>query len=315
MEIIAGTLDFESKEQSVVTIGKFDGVHKGHLHILDKLWDYRHEGYKSIVITFDCSPQSALSNDTGEVLTTMEEKRLIMDAAGVDLLIEFPFNEQTAAIAAEDFISEILIGKLNMKRAVVGEDCTFGHKARGNAELLTEMGDKYGYKTDVIKKLTYNGEVISSTYLRQLVSKGEVETVREMSRQPYFVYGNCKKAGGLGQRFGFPYCIFEVANEKVMPPEGFYYTKIYSDDVFYPSFSYVKPKERIIEAILFDASREIGYDVISVGFFKCVQESINLKLKALDEDKQKEVIKAEIVSAINWHRENVYIPEDVCLRQ
>jgi len=315
MEIIAGTLDFKSKEKSVVTIGKFDGIHKGHLFILDKMWEYRKEGYKSIVITFDCSPQSALFKESNEVLTTTEEKRLVMDAAGVDLLIELPFDEQTAAITAEDFVKKILIEKLNMKKAVVGYDCTFGHKALGNAELLSLMGKELDYETDVIEKLTYNGKIISSTYIRQLVAEGDVETVKTISRQPYFVYGNCSRAGGLRQKFGFPYCIFDVASEKVMPPSGFYYTKIYYEDIFYPSLSYVDLDKRKIEAYLFDASREIGYDVISVGFFKYARGPITEDLLSLDTKKKKELIKEEIVSALNWHRENVYIPEDVCLRQ
>lgn len=315
MEIIAGTLDFKSNQNSVVTIGKFDGVHRGHLCILDKLWEYRKSGYKSIVITFDCSPQSRLGKEGCEVLTTTEEKRLIMDAAGVDMLIEFPFNEQTAAITAEDFVEKILIGRLNMKKAVVGEDCTFGHKAHGNAALLQKLGEKFGYKTDVIKKLTYNDEVISSTLIRQLVAKGEVEAVREMSRQPYFVYGNCRKAGGLQQKFGFPYCIFEVPDGKVIPPEGYYYTKVYCEDVFYASLSYVNVKARRIEVYLFEASREIGYDIISVGFFKFARGPVSEDILSLDEGTKDELIKAEIISALNWHRENVYIPEDVCLRQ
>lgn len=315
MEIITGTLDFKIDKKSVVTIGKFDGIHRGHLLILDTMWNYKQKGFKSVVITFDTSPQVALGMRNREQLTTTQEKRLVMDAAGVDVLIEFPFNEETAKISAEDFIKDILVDKLNVGRIVVGDDCTFGYKALGTPELLTELGDKYGYETDVIEKLKYNGQVISATYLRELVAKGEVEAVKEMSRQPYFVYGSSYKTGGLGHKFGFPYCVFEIAEDKVMPLSGLYYTKIYYDDVFYPSLSFVDADKRIVESYLFDASREIGYDNISVGFFKYVREPLVEDGSELEHQKVREQFKTEIVAAKNWHRENIYIPEDVCLRQ
>lgn len=314
MEIISGTLDFNFEKRTAAAIGKFDGVHRGHLLILDKLWEYRKNGLQTVVITFDFSQQSLNSGKKREVLTTTIEKRLIMDASGVDVLIELPF-EKIASISAEEFVEDILVSKLNISKAVVGEDCTFGYKALGNAELLTELGGKYDYETDVIEKLRYEDQEISSTYLRELVEKGEVEKVKVMSRQPYFVYGNFYKTGGLGQKFGYPYCVYDVPKEKVMLPSGLYYTKIMYNDVFYPSLSYVNNKEKKIESYLFEASREIGYDDISVGFFKYVREPFDEDGSEDDHQKMREYFKKEIVAAINWHRENDYVPEDVWLRQ
>jgi len=315
MEIIKGTLNFKNDKKSIVTIGKFDGIHRGHLLILDKLWEYHNRGYKTIVITFDFAPMAVITGNKTEVLTTMEEKRLVMDAAGVDILIELPFNETTAAISAEDFIKEILVDKLSMSRIVVGEDCTFGHKALGNVELLEKFSSVYNYKTDVIKKLTYNGRVISSSYIRELVSAGNIEDAKAMSRQPYFVLGNPQKLGGLGQKFGYPYCVFDVSEDKVIPPSGLYYTKVMLEDVFYPALSYVSEDNRTIETYLFEATRKMGYDNISVGFFKFVRKPILEDGTLDDHQRMREMFKPEIVGAINWHRENTYIPEDVCLRQ
>ena len=137
--------------------------------------------------------------------------------------------------------------------------------------------------------------------------------VREMSRQPYFVYGNVGDEGGLSQKFGLPYCIMRIPEGKVIPPGGLYYSKAMKDDVFYPALSFVSPGRRLIGTYLFEADRNLGYDNISVGLFDFIREPLpSVDPFHLNEKELRDRFKSEIVAALKWHKENLYIPEDVC---
>ena len=168
MRIISGTTDFFIPEKTVVSIGKFDGVHKGHLYIIKRMKEYISRGYKLCVLTFDIPPSSmGFGNDKG-VLMTNEEKRRVFEELDVDYYIEFPFYEKTASISAQQFIEEFIVDRLNAAAVVVGEDCTFGQGAAGNAQMLRDYGPLYDYEVEIISKIKDGKHVISSTYLRSL---------------------------------------------------------------------------------------------------------------------------------------------------
>lgn len=313
MQVIRNTLDFKFDRKTALSIGKFDGVHRGHMLIIDKLWEYHEKGYHTAVVTFDVSPLRALTGDVQPLLTTQEEKELVLEAAGVDTLVVLPFTPEVSSIEAETFVRDILIDKMNMKAIAVGEDCTFGHKALGRVDLLEKMSKDCGFELNVFPKKTYEGHVISSSYIRTLVSEGRVGEVRRMSRQPYFIYGNVAENGGLSQKFGLPYCLMNVPVDKVIPAAGLYYSKVMKYDVFYPSLSFVSANRRLVGTYLFEADRILGYDDISVGLFEFVREP----LPAVDpfhltEKELRDQFKNEIIGAMKWHKENIYIPEDVC---
>ena len=133
MKIISGTTDFNIPEETVVSIGKFDGIHKGHMHIIKRMKDYIRRGYKLCILTFDIPPSSlGFGTDKG-VLLTNSEKRELFGELEVDYYIEFPFYEKTASIAARDFIEEFIVDRMHAKAVVVGEDCTFGQGAAGKS--------------------------------------------------------------------------------------------------------------------------------------------------------------------------------------
>lgn len=313
MRIIKGTLDFQFDKETALSIGKFDGIHLGHKLILDKLWDYHeNSNYHTAIITFDVAPLNALKGEKTQLLTTLQEKELVMEASGIDTIVVLPFTPEVSRITAEDFIKDILVKKMNMKAIVMGEDCTFGYEARGNVNMLEEKAAEYGYTTTVFPRKTYNGKIISSTYIREILKEGKVGEVRAMSRQPYFIYGNVVE-GGLRQKFGYPLCVMRVPEDKVVPASGLYYSKIMKDDVFYPSLSFVSQENRYIESYLFSADKNLGYDDISVGLFEYVRESLTPPDAVhLTEPKFRDQFKTEIVEAFKWHRENIYTPEDVC---
>ena len=305
MEIIREKIDFQLDNKTAVAIGKFDGVHNGHALILNKLKEYRDKGLKTAVLTFDFPPSMTLTNAPAQVLTTNIEKRLIFREMGVDIMVEFPFYEKTAMISAEDFIEDILVGQMKMAAVVVGEDCAFGHKAAGNADLLKKMGDKFGYETVVIPKLKDGDEVISSTYLRELIIEGKVAKVASLSPNPYFVYGDFKTTGGIGQKFGLPFCVMDIPEDKLLPRDGVYMTKVLYEDCYYPSISFVLERKRCIETYMYEGTRDIGRESVAIGFFEFLRDSFeNDDTAFISQEKRIEQFRLELEKGRGWHREH-----------
>ena len=190
MKIISGTTDYYITEDTVMTIGKFDGYHKGHACITGEMKKYaKTRGLKTAVLTFSTPPAAVAYRKDMKLLTTTAEKEMIFESLGIDYLVEFPFNEITAAISADEFIEEFIVKRMNAKAVVVGEDCRFGHRASGNVDVLNEYGKRLGFDTCVIKKLVdeISGKVISSTLLRELMNAGRLDEVNRLCDHPYYI--------------------------------------------------------------------------------------------------------------------------------
>ena len=306
MQVINGTIDFQLKDKTAVAIGKFDGVHKGHELILNTLMSYKERGYKTCVMTFDFPPNLFFVDAPNRTLMTAQEKRYVMAEMGVDILIEYPFRENTASISAENFIEDVLLDQLKMGVVVAGTDCSFGHGAKGNAKMLKEFAKKHDFECIIIDKIKdEKGQVISSTLLRDIVIKGDVSDYMSKSRWPYFAHGNFKKSGGMGQKFGLPFCVLAVDENKLLPAEGIYYTKVLHDDVYYPAISFVSGKKQRIETYMFDSNRNIGKDNVSVGFYQFVRKAFEGDESAyISQEKRIEQFKGELINAQIWHREH-----------
>ncbi len=185
MERIKDTLDFHIADPTVVAIGKFDGVHKGHGEIIKHMLSYKARGYKCAILTFDIPPVVVTKHEESHVLTDNDVKAAVFDKLGIDIMVEFPFYEKTAAIGPGEFVEDVLIGKMHMKAIVAGDDCRFGYRGAGNADLLVCMGRECGFETEIIPKLTTEyGEVISSTYLRELVKEGRIDEAASLCMDP-----------------------------------------------------------------------------------------------------------------------------------
>ena len=184
MVIIRSTEEFKG-EASAVAIGKFDGVHTGHRKLLKALTAYAHEkGMPSAAFTFDPLPSQAFGGTDKEALIGTSERHRIFEALGVDILIEFPFNSETAAIEPEDFIRDVIVSGLRAKAVFCGDDISYGAGGRGDLALLFELSGKYGFEVCVIDKLTSNGIPVSSTRIRSALEEGRLDEAREMLGPP-----------------------------------------------------------------------------------------------------------------------------------
>lgn len=218
------TEDF-SLQNTCVTIGKFDGVHLGHRLLLEKIYNKKQEtGGKSVVFTFDFHPGMFFGGNE-KLIYTDQEKEAILKACGVDVLIAYPFTEKTSAMEAEDFIREILVGRLGASFIAVGEDNRFGHKRRGDAGMLLRYSEDFGYGLCACRKVQYGGEAVSSTRIRRTILLGDMEAAGGMLGACFHVVGGVGHGKSLGKTLGFPTLNLVPPAKKLLPPNGVYMTR------------------------------------------------------------------------------------------
>ena len=172
MKYIKNTLDFHVEEPTVISLGKFDGIHRGHELLMEKLAQKKEEGLKAAIFTFDIPPKKNVEHIEARVLTTNEEKMHIFEGIGIDYLIECPFTREVMCMEPEDFI-RMLVEKLNVKCIVAGEDFHFGHNRRGDYQMLKRYAPVYGYEALILSKMK---EIIQK-HIRQRDLLGLVDQI------------------------------------------------------------------------------------------------------------------------------------------
>jgi riboflavin kinase/FMN adenylyltransferase len=227
MKVVFGPEHCSPPERgTAVTIGAYDGVHLGHRHLIAELRrraDQR--GLATALVTFDRHPATVVRPESAPLLLTdLDQKLELLEDAGVDLTVVVPFDQARAHEAAEDFVLEVLVQALGARLVVVGEDFHFGHRRRGNVDLLTELGAEYGY--DVVGlglEHAASGETVSSTQIRTLLAAGDVEGAAELLGRHHQVRGTVVHGDGRGgPELGFPTANLEVPAEMAVPGEGIY---------------------------------------------------------------------------------------------
>lgn len=276
MQIIKGTTEFELEGEYAVTIGKFDGVHRGHRELLDRITGKhdselckqthnKYKGIKSAVFTFDKSPSELFSGVTLPELTTKEEKIKIFEYLGIDVLVEFPFTKETAATLPEDFIRDILVKKMHAKYIVAGEDVSYGKYGKGDAKLLFDVANSLNiessYDVEIVKKITINDVEVSSTKIRELVSNGDMENASMLIGVPYAIHGTIVRGNQIGRTIGFPTINIEVSKDKLMPPFGVYFAEISINGKHYNGITNVGTKPTITsEKTVFAETNILDFD-------------------------------------------------------
>lgn len=227
MKLIQGTTKFRLDRESAVAIGKFDGVHLGHQRLLQQILHWKKEGLQAVIFTFDPPPAVFFQQTTKKELTTQVEKRKLFEQMGIDVLIEFPLNVNTAATKPINFIEQILVDKIKAKKIAAGTDLSFGYRGAGNCQLLQSKAEEYGYQVQIIDKVCLEGREISSTYVREEVEKGEMELVTSLLGSPYTVHGIVQHGQRLGRTIDMPTVNLLPIADKLLPPKGVYYSFLY----------------------------------------------------------------------------------------
>ncbi len=263
MEIIENTTDFQLEKASAVALGKFDGIHLGHRRLLDRVLEQKKRGLQAAVFTFYTSAASFFGGD-GKELSTREEKRVLFSRMGIDMLIEFPLNADTAATEPAVFLSRYLAQQMKTAYLCAGPDLSFGRGGNGNYALLAKYAETYGYEVELIDKVRVDGEEVSSTRVREAVRAGRMEDAARMLGAPYSVSGRIVHGRQLGRRLGMPTANLLPDDSKLLPPNGVYYSRAVLDGRTYRGITNVgcKPtvsEDRImgLETYLYDFEEEI----------------------------------------------------------
>lgn len=226
MQYIKGLEHYSDNAQTAVTLGKFDGLHRGHRKLVERIMEHVEEEpvLKSVVCFFEMSEFKAMLRLDGKKLMTNEERAIRLEGR-VDYLVECPFFS-VKEMEAEEFIEKILAGVFHVKYIVVGENFRFGHNRRGDVGMLKEYAGKYGYRIEVMKNETYGGRVVSSTYVKEVMKTGNIHLVNQLLSYPYTIAGTVVKGSQYGRAIGSPTMDIIPCGEKILPPNGTYICKI-----------------------------------------------------------------------------------------
>ncbi|MCI8484774.1 MAG: bifunctional riboflavin kinase/FAD synthetase [Lachnospiraceae bacterium] len=281
MEYIKQSITFEIKEPTVLSLGKFDGLHRGHELLMAYMEEKKREreDLKAVIFTFDIPPREQIQNVQAQVLTTNQEKEQLFESVGIDYLIECPFTPEIRSMEPEKFI-ETIVTRLHVKYLVVGTDFRFGHKRRGDYRMLLEYADRYGYEVKVIEKMQEAGRDISSTYIREEIAAGHMEKANELLGYEFFVEGRILQGKKIGKAvLGIPTINLIPPRDKLLPPFGVYVTETEYQGKKYPGITNVGCKPTIegenpvgVETHLFDVTENMYGAEVKVSFLSRVRE-------------------------------------------
>lgn len=314
MNIITDIAKLNMDKDCAVAIGKFDGFHKGHKLLIDRLKEYEKQGLNSVVFTFDMNPKLFFSNNDYKYIYTRDEKIKYLEEFGIDTLVELPVNEKYMGMEPEQFIEKILVEKLKAREVVVGEDFRFGKDRRGDIRLLEKLGVIYGYNIDAIKKAHDRGLIISSTKIRNEIEVGNLHKAGGLLGRPYSIYGKVVKGNQIGRTINIPTANQIMKEYKCLPPVGVYGSLISIDEKLYEGISNLGYKPTVdsnnsvmgLETYIFDFEGDIYGKYIEVYPIRYVRKEMTFaSIKELCEQMENDIknIKSSIGEIIEEYYE------------
>jgi len=293
--------------QVCATIGIFDGVHLGHISIIDQVKkEAGKSGLSSCVITFNPHPQQVLTGTKLPFITPFEKRVRLFEKEELDLTVCFSFNEAFSKISAESFINDTLVNILNIKKMFVGPDFVFGKNRSGNSELLKDMGNELGFETTIVKPITNRSDIISSTTIRKLIQEGKIKEANAYLGRNFCLEGIIIEGEKRGRLLGFP-----TANLKtdwdLLPKPGVYITlcnldykvhKSITNIGFRPTFG---KNSLLIESHILDFNDEIYGKELRVEFLSRLRDE--KKFDGIDE--LKKAISEDVKTANKYFEDNL----------
>ncbi|UPA29412.1 bifunctional riboflavin kinase/FAD synthetase [Terrisporobacter glycolicus] len=284
MIIINSLNEVKSFDKSVVTIGKFDGIHKGHEVLIEKTVNYsKQEQLTSVVFTFKNSPISYFSNIITREIITEVEKMNKLKLLGVDVVIDIPFNKDMAEISAEDFVKQILVDKLGAKKLIIGHDFAFARKREGTPPILKILGKKYGFDVEVIEPVVINNIRVSSTHVKDLIYAGRVDEIKNYLGRNYAIEGTVIHAKQLGRTLGFPTANIRLQENLIIPKRGIYATKVHIGNEVYvgaTNIGYnptVNGEKMSVETNILQFDKDIYGKTIKLEFLERIRDEKKFK--------------------------------------
>lgn len=278
MQVITQKEKLDRNIYTGVGLGNFDGLHIGHMALIGTLIsECRLNGLESVVYTFRKHPENILrKNLVNPLITSNDQKTRVLEAQDIDWLYYQDFDEEFSHLSPEDFIKNILVDGLNMKLAVVGFNYRFGYMGKGDPEFLKRLGDKYGFRVIVVPPVRVNSEIVSSTLIRQYIKKGKMERVFQLLGRHFSLKGMVVDGRRMGRTLGFPTANIIADPEMVVPANGVYITKTFTDNRWLNSITNVGYAPTVrgregrfsIETHILDYHDDLYGREIEVCFFK-----------------------------------------------
>jgi riboflavin kinase/FMN adenylyltransferase len=258
----------------VVTVGFFDGVHRGHRQIIGRAVSRAQEaGEPAVVLTFDPHPSEVLRPGTHPaLLTTPRYKAELLASVGVDVLCVQPFTLEFSKLSPESFVHEVLLGRLAASAVVVGENFRYGHKAAGDVASLARTGAAYGFGVEGVPLLREDGVLISSTHIRTLTHRGDVAAAARALGREHRVEGIVVRGDARGRTIGYPTANLALTPHAAVPADGVYAGHAVRGERRYPAAISVgtnptfEGRERRVEAHLLDFDADIYGEHLAVEF-------------------------------------------------
>lgn len=291
MEYLRIENDFPRLSNSAVTLGKFDGIHRGHQRLVGKILEQKEDGAQAVIFAFDAASKQ---------LFVKEERAAYLESLGVDILLECPLNDKIKHMKAESFVKEILVGDLSVSYVVVGEDFRFGYERKGTPEMLREFGKKFGFEVEVLPKEMEGRRKVSSTYIREELKYGNMEKVSRLLGRNFTVSGVIEHGQGMGRKKLFPTTNIVPAADKLMPPNGVYLTISHFGEKSYYGVTNVGYKPTVgevflgVETYLFGCDEDLYGQNCVVEFLKFQRpEQKFSSVEVLKKQIQKDIEEAE----------------------
>jgi riboflavin kinase / FMN adenylyltransferase len=264
-----------ARKASAVTIGNFDGVHRGHQKILQGVVERaKNDDLLAAVLTFYPHPARVLRPDAAPgLLATLQQRLAAFNGAGIDAALVMRFDAELAKLSAQDFVQRFLVDAMRARAVLVGANFRFGHKQAGDVRLLTTLGAQFGFEVEVVPPLVEDGIVVSSTAIRQAVREGRMEDAQKLLGRPFALDGEIRTGTGQGRKLVVP-TLNLATEQEVLPKNGVYATVTVLGDKMYHSATNAGARPTFggtgftIESYLFDFDDSLTSGAMEVRFCK-----------------------------------------------
>ncbi len=279
MEIEQELANLAPQKETIVTIGVFDGLHAGHRYLLEKLKQRAAEkNLLSVVVTFNPHPQAVLHPQNELAwLSDVENRTKSLKELGIDMVAVLSFTPKVAQLSAQEFIS-LLKKQLRMQAIMVGPDFALGRGREGNIDLIRSLGRKMKFSVEVVPPFTIDGEVVSSTLIRQALAQGDMRKVERLMGRYFQLGGKVITSGKRGRTLGFPTANLDIKPQQALPDNGIYATITQVDGRQFPSATNVGTRptfgegEKTVETHLLNYEGDLYGKEIRVGFVQKLRD-------------------------------------------
>ncbi len=292
MKMINGK-EFFLEENTVVTIGNFDGLHLGHQKLIEEIKKIKNDkGFKSVVFSFYPHPIQLIKKSEIRTILSQDEKKKELEKFDIDFFINYTFDNKTMNLLPEDFVKNVLINQLKCKVLVIGEEFKFGKNNMGSIDELNLLSQKYDFNIITIKHENINNIKISSRLIREDIKNAEFNSIKNKLGKEYFIEGKVVSGKKLGRTINFPTANLLPHKEKILPQNGVYITKTEIAGKEYRSITNIgvnptidNNNNKIVETYIFDFNQDIYDKTIKVKFYEFIRAEV--KFKNIDELKDR----------------------------